>query len=114
MVWPPRSGPGTFAQVSQSYRSAAADVHGLLLPAGDAFRVALEKDPSTPLFDADGFHPSALGTYLAAVVIHQALSNRGEPFVPATLQSPDGRFPAIVLAPEAVALLKSAARAAVI
>jgi hypothetical protein len=114
MVWPPRSGPGTYAQVSQSYRSAAADVHGLLLPAGDAFRAALEKDPGAPLFDADGFHPSPLGTYLAAIVIYQALSNRAEPFVPATLESPERRFPPIVLAPGAVSLLRSAARAAVI
>jgi hypothetical protein len=110
MVWPPAAGPGTYAQVSQSYRSAAADVHGLLLPVGDAFRAALEKDPRTPLFGTDGFHPSPLGTYLAAVVIYQALAHRPEPFVSPTLESPDGRFPAIVLSPETVALFTAAAR----
>jgi hypothetical protein len=86
----------------------------VLLPAGDAFRAALDEDPRAPLFEADGFHPSALGTYLAAVVIYQVLSNRREPFVPATLESSDGRFPRIVLAPGAAALFRSAARAAVI
>lgn len=109
MVWPPLSGPGTLEQVSTGYRLAARDVKGVLLAAGDAFRAALTADPRTPLFGPDGFHPSPLGTYLAAVVIYQQLSGRRTPFVPLTLESPSGAFPPIQLTAETAALLKSAA-----
>jgi hypothetical protein len=109
MAWPPRAGPGTFADSSRSYRHANDDVHGLLLPVGDAFRVAIETDPSVRLFGPDGFHPSPLGTYLAAIVIHRALSHRSEPFVPAGLADPKSGFPEIRTPETVVTLLKVAA-----
>jgi len=99
MVWPPRSGPGTFAQVHDSYARAARDVKGILLPAGDAFREALRLQPDMALFDTDGFHPSALGSFLAAVVIHQRLSERPEPFVPLVLESRTQAFPKVAITP---------------
>ena len=83
--------------------------HRLLLPVGDAFRVAIEKDPSVSLFGPDGFHPSPLGTYLAAIVIHRALSHRSEPFVPAGLGDPKSGFPEIRTPETVVTLLKVAA-----
>ena len=110
MVWPPRAGPGTFQEVSASYRRASLDVHALLLPVGDAFSAALKSDPKTPLFGPDGFHPSPLGTFLAAVVIYQALQSRPEPFVPASLASSDGAFPPISLTPGLRDLVRAAAQ----
>jgi hypothetical protein len=113
MVWPPRSGPGTFQEVSGSYGRAARDVHGLLLPVGDAFRAAVKTDSQVALFAPDGFHPTPLGTLLAAIVIHRALTSRAEPFVPTSLESPDRLFPTITLTPDVVGLLRAAADAAV-
>lgn len=109
MVWPPRAGPGTFDQVSDSYSRAARAVKGLLLPVGDVFRAALTTDPGAALFGPDGFHPTPLGSYLAAVVIYQRLAGRAVPFVPRTLDSPTGAFQSISLTPEMAALLESAA-----
>jgi hypothetical protein len=111
MAWPPRAGPGTIADSSRSHRHAAADVGALLLPVGDAFQIALEGDPHLEVLSADGFHPSPLGTYLAAIVIHKALSNRSAPFVPADLATAGDpqRFPAIHVSPRTITLLKSAA-----
>jgi hypothetical protein len=73
MVWPSRTRRGDFSGVSQSYAAAAKDVNGLLLPAGDAWRAAWAIDARLPLYGPDGFHPSPMGTYLAALVIYEQI-----------------------------------------
>lgn len=80
MVWPSKARAGDFDGVATSYRAAAKDVGAVLLPAGDAWRAAWRLDSSLALYDADGFHPSQLGSLLAALVI-------GEELLPAPLAS---------------------------
>jgi hypothetical protein len=82
MVWPARARTADFPGVSASYAAAARDVGGFLLRAGDAWRAAWAIDPSLALYGPDGFHPSELGSYLAALVIHQGLTGQA-PLVPA-------------------------------
>jgi hypothetical protein len=74
MVWPGLSRPEAWDSVSASYAAAAQAVDGILLPAGEALREAQRRDPSLQLFAGDGFHPSALGSYLAALVIYARLA----------------------------------------
>ena len=74
MVWPARARAADFDDVSRSYALAAQDVDGLLLPAGDAWREAWRLDPSLALYGGDGFHPSGLGSYLAALAVWRGLS----------------------------------------
>ena len=62
-----------FPDVLASYRNAARAARAELLPAGDAWRAAWRRDPKLPLYGSDGFHPSRLGSYLAAVVIYAGL-----------------------------------------
>lgn len=69
MVWPDSRRDGDFPRVSESYRLAALDVGGILLPAGDAWQAAWRRDASLPLYGPDGFHPSVAGSYLAALTI---------------------------------------------
>jgi hypothetical protein len=83
MVWPSRTRRGDFPGVSQSYGTAAADVKGLLLPAGDAWRAAWAIDAQLPLYGPDGFHPSPAGTYLAALVAYQQIFGEPPPQEPA-------------------------------
>jgi hypothetical protein len=59
--------------VSQSYAAAASRVGGALMPAGDAWLAAWREDANLPLYGADGFHPSPMGSYLAAMVIYRQL-----------------------------------------
>lgn len=86
MVWPSRSRAFDFDGVSFSYRTAARDVGGLLFPVGEAWRAAWSRDPKADLYSADGFHPTAEGSYLAALVMYEALYG----------QSPVGLPPRIV------------------
>jgi hypothetical protein len=61
--------------VTDSYAAAATAARALLLPAGEALRLALLADPGMPLFDADGFHPLPLGTFGVALVIYAAAAD---------------------------------------
>lgn len=72
-VWPEKGRSFDFPRVSESYRLAAADVHGWFFPAGDAWLAAWRRDPALPLYGADNFHPSVAGTYLAALVIYRTI-----------------------------------------
>lgn len=74
MVWPDRSRLAFFAEVRESYRLAAEDVQGILLPAGEVWQAAWRLDPGLDLYGADHFHPSRLGTYAAAATIFSALT----------------------------------------
>ncbi|HET6778115.1 MAG TPA: hypothetical protein VFH26_04455 [Gemmatimonadales bacterium] len=74
MVWPELSRFMVFDDVGDSYRAAAAEVGGLFLPAGEAWRAAWVSDPQLPLYGPDGYHPSELGTYLAALVVYEGIT----------------------------------------
>ena len=76
MVWPSRARRGDFPGVSRSYTAAADAVEGILLPVGEAWREAWRRESRLPLYGPDGFHPSALGTHLAALVIYEALTGQ--------------------------------------
>ena len=59
----------SFPAVVRSYRAAADAARALFLPAGEAWRAAWRRNPRLPLYGPDGFHPSRLGTTLAALTI---------------------------------------------
>ena len=90
MVWPSRARFGDFARVSESYRLAAADVRGRLLPVGDAWRAAWRAKASLGLYGPDAFHPSREGTYLAALVITAGLTGASPDVMPCELSLPSG------------------------
>ena len=77
MVWPSRARYPDMAGVITSYTNAAKSVEGTLLPAGLAWHMALQREPELPLYGEDQFHPSTLGSFLAALVIYEGLT--GEP-----------------------------------
>jgi len=76
MVWPENTRLDAFDAVSQSYRNAAEAAGAELYPAGEAWRAAWRADPSLALYDTDGFHPSRMGSYLAALTIYHGLTRR--------------------------------------
>lgn len=72
-VWPESYRRGALVDVIASYRRAAEAAGATLLPAGDAWRLAWRCEPRLPLYGPDGFHPSALGTGAAALVVYGRL-----------------------------------------
>jgi len=89
MVWPELTRPKAFDAVCESYRLAAKEVDGLLLPAGQAWRAAWQREPKLELY-SDGLHPTPAGSYLVALTVYGQLYKRSPIGLPAklVLQSP--------------------------
>lgn len=107
MVWPAKGRLGELDAVRESYRLAARDVDGVFLPAGEAWRLAWQRDSSLPLYGPDQRHPSALGTYLAALVITSRLTGVEPAALPASLRLASGAV--IRVSASRVELLRAAA-----
>jgi hypothetical protein len=90
MVWPESYRPQAFPDVSESYRLAAEDVQGILLPAGDAWVAAWREEPALRLYGPDGFHPTVLGSYLAALAIYGGLTGASPVGLPSRLRLRNG------------------------
>lgn len=75
-VWSESYRRAVLTEVIASYRRAAQATNAELLPAGAAWRLAWRCEPRLPLYGRDGFHPSALGTYTAALVVYGRLFKR--------------------------------------
>jgi hypothetical protein len=78
-VWPSRDRLDVMDAVTESYRLAAADAKGSLVAAGEGWRAAWRRDPELPLYGPDQFHPSPMGSYLAALMLFEHLT--GHPVV---------------------------------
>jgi len=72
-VWPESYRRSALREVIASYRRAAQAARTELLPAGSAWQLTWDCDRRIPLYGADGFHPSALGTQTAALVVYGRL-----------------------------------------
>ena len=82
MAWPESDSRHLFPAVRASSQAAAESVGGVFIPAGDAWRAALEADPSVQLYGADGYHPARLGTYLAALVVYERVTGHDARLLP--------------------------------
>ena len=107
MVWPARSRFFDFPGVLDSYRTAAEEVGGMFLPAGEAWRVAWETDPDLEFYGPDGFHPTLLGSYLAAVVMMEKITGYDPRDLPPVIQRSKGK---VQLQEEVADLIHASAR----
>lgn len=110
-VWPSDMYFGSFGAVRESYRNAAIAVDGMFIPAGQAWLTAWEADASFALYGYDGFHPSAVGVYLNALVHFEMIYGR-----PATDLPKVARVAGVTLdlSPIKVARLQKAAHETVV
>jgi hypothetical protein len=76
MVWPSEARRSDFGGVSQSYRAAAKAIGAVVLGAGEAWSLILQRQRGVTLYSSDGLHPTFAGSYLAALVIYQGLYER--------------------------------------
>ena len=109
MVWPPSSRTSDFDDVSQSYRLAARQVDGLLLPVGEAWRAAWKRDAKLGLYSGDGLHPAPIGSYLAALVMYERLYGQSPVGLPGKVSLKEEAQPAVDLSDTQAKLLQEAA-----
>jgi hypothetical protein len=90
-TWARLAKPETQADLDKAYAACWEATGGRLAPVGAAWRAVLaakdEKD-RVALHAADGSHPSAAGSYLAALVVYGALSGKDLDGLPARLVEP--------------------------
>jgi len=90
-VWPEEERIAALPEVIASYAAAAEASGAELLPAGAAWSAAWRRDRALALYGSDGFHPSELGTELAALVVYAGLTGASPGSLPL-----DGSVPADV------------------
>jgi hypothetical protein len=110
MVWPDYTRTSFFDACRAAYQSAAQAVNGTFMPAGAAWQLAWASDASLQLYGPDGYHPSSLGTYLAALVILERVTGRDARNLPAVALGDGGEQLSVPAA--TVRLLQNAAHQA--
>jgi hypothetical protein len=109
LPWARQGSPGMLAPAAESGTLAARAVGGAALPVGLAWKLALEADPTLPLYGPDGYHPAPAGSLLAALTIYDRLFARDVREIPAAalaaLSTP-------ALGPGRIEVLATAAHAA--
>jgi hypothetical protein len=73
MSWAYADKPEMTAGLARAYTQAGNEHNALVIPAGLAFAVSIERNPGLNLYAADKRHPSLAGTYLAACTVYAAL-----------------------------------------
>jgi hypothetical protein len=89
-VWPTSDRLVDFDRATESYRLAAADVGGMMIPSGEVWRAAWRRNPALAFFSSDGLHPSALGSYAMALSLFGILYDRSVVGLPSSLRLLDG------------------------
>lgn len=73
LPWPAQDRQFDFPAVIEAYRIAADSIDALLAPAGEAWLLAWQQDATLPFYGPNGYYPSEMGSYLAALVIFQRI-----------------------------------------
>ncbi len=109
-AWPSEDRRQDFPAAIDSYRLAATDVSGIVLPIASAWLAAWDRDPSLPLYE-DGLHPSPYGAYLSALVIYGVLLDHPPVGLPPKVRTRSGQT--INVPPATAAILQAAAAQAI-
>lgn len=91
MVWPSKNETDHFMNIAGAFRAAAQETHGTFIPAGNAWKVLLDRGAGGSLYSDDDFHPSARGAVLSALVIHNVLCACRLERLPERWSFPDGK-----------------------
>lgn len=98
MIWPEQARRATaFPAVRTSYSDAAAAVNGIFMPAGAAWEELWEMDPEAQLYGPDGFHPSHLGSVVAALTVYRMLFDEPVTDLPSRMVPTSKNLPVIDL-----------------
>ena len=76
LTWARRHAPETQRALTDGYRAIGAELGALVVPVGAAWERVRLTHPNVELYDADGSHPSAAGSYLAACTFLGALCGK--------------------------------------
>lgn len=76
LTWSRRDTPAAQSRLNSAYQDIGAELGVKVAPVGVAFHRVLARYPELDLYDSDGFHPSPMGSYLAACVFYATIFGR--------------------------------------
>ena len=76
MTWALQKTPQNQQKITDAYQDIGKQIRAQVIPVGVAREKLLKLKPDAPIYNADGKHPSPLGTYLAACVFYSSLSGQ--------------------------------------
>lgn len=79
--------PDMQERTSTTYCRAALEHKARVAPVGEAWAAWYRRNPDTPLHADDCSHPNPMGTYLAACVLHGAITRKALKGLPGTLRA---------------------------
>lgn len=89
MTWAREWNPLMQKTITEEYTKLAKKLNAQIIPVGPAWELARQLRPNFPLYDDDGSHPSALGTYLSACVFYGVLTGQSPVGLPNRLTAFD-------------------------
>ena len=75
-TWPAGDATPSATAIRAAYDQLARAIGATVVPVGDAWLQLMTARPDLALYQDDGSHPTAIGTYLAACVFHNLLHNQ--------------------------------------
>jgi hypothetical protein len=75
MTWAWQSNPGVIVPIAAAYDSMRHELGALVAPVGLAWQRSIQQDSTLNLYEPDGSHPNAWGTYLTCCVFYAAIWN---------------------------------------
>lgn len=66
MTWAREKVPQYQEEINKAYAEVAAENEAIIVPVGNAWKLAMQLRPTINLFDNDGSHPNQLGAFLTA------------------------------------------------
>lgn len=92
-TWSDRSEPEKQAAISLEIKRIATETGALLVPVGDVFHALRTAQKPPELYTLDGKHPSATGSYVAAITFCAMLTGASPIGLPATLELKQMSYP---------------------
>ena len=89
LTWAREFNPLMQDLITDGYESIGRQLDVPIAPVGEVWELARQLRPDIDLYDADGSHPSALGTYLAALTFYKSLTGKSLTDIPPRLTSRD-------------------------
>ncbi|MCU0459722.1 MAG: hypothetical protein MUE37_11630 [Bacteroidales bacterium] len=97
LTWAREKVPQQQETISKVYRETAALNRAAVVPAGEAWAEARALRPDFRLFNPDGTHPSALGTYLTACVFVATITGELPETIPGVIAIKDAQGEDVIL-----------------
>lgn len=95
MTWAWRNNPEMYEPITGAYNYIGAYLDAMVSPCGISFHNAIAAADTINLYAPDNYHPSLLGTYLAACTFYGAIWNEspvGNAYIPAGISPSCGSF----------------------